>query len=293
MRPETLRCWCGLGCLVNILLASSIAAAPRQAATAKPVPRSTTPPQSRAASPTAPSYVTAPFDISVRKLPANYRGHSIAAVFDRLLRTGEKGEFETSAEYAKRLPRSKPGERWAFVLDGPVIEYDADAEEFSVFVFENENRFFESGRSIPIRTITVHEIATGARTYRATNAFGAAVDVKAVSSTRYELGLYGQVPGKGKPIYHKYVVPVVRAQAEQLKQRLGVLFICDPNPLNDEDSVASTGLAASAATFQEPIERSVEFRYLDVTMVSVWLFNKSTGQVLVRDDKFALGDTVR
>ncbi len=98
------------------------------------------------------SYSTVPFDDTWKSLPQSYNGHDIVAVHKSLSKILEikKDEFETEEQYKERRKKAwqktiignmNADDKFAFVLDNPQKEYDA---ENSRFIFEIK-RFEHNG----------------------------------------------------------------------------------------------------------------------------------------------------
>lgn len=227
-----------------------------------------------------------PFDDTVAKLPAAFAGNTVEWVLKN--RTiPAKGEFETSAEYNQRLEKFK-SELYAFVPNEPEnFDYDADTETFAAEIYPGITDV-HSRSGWYFRPFDVHRTKLSEATYVGSNAFGAKALV-----TKTKSKLTQVVISETEDILHhsfdsidiSFKLP--RDTARSVKPNLRIAFICSPKPEQFEPATPSdvkgaTGYAISDATIDSPTESWTYYVALRADLRQIWVFDRSTGQVLGR-----------
>jgi len=238
----------------------------KNAATAKP-----------SATAAAPVYDTKPFDTSASKLPVRYRGHSFRKIYETVVLVPPKGEFETTAEFEQRSRRTLDGLH-ALVLQDVKSTYNADEEVMAVQVETTE---FHPGLGVEREAGYVVEARkVSERKYPASNAFGASV---IVTETSFETS--GIIPKPG-PLSGgaTFQINVPRADAQRLKPDLRALAVVR---IGDEQQPPfgkgeANGFRFAEAKIDSPSEVNVMEFLLRAEVADLWVFNRSTGQVLAK-----------
>ncbi|MDO9592360.1 MAG: hypothetical protein Q7I98_04095, partial [Erysipelotrichaceae bacterium] len=194
------------------------------------------------------------------KLLPNYEGNDIVelqSIFTKKA-PSTKDEFETTAEYEKKIASIVTYDIYAFKLDPyssyssglTVHSYDADTKKIKIAIKTKPlSRYdFEDCRSSMIIKNIDHGITSS---YVGTNAFGAKVLVKTVRKTEYGIALTNQnefgisdYDGHGE-IYKKtgltdsflplkgerrldYEFSMEPNEAKTMKDNIGILILCKP-----------------------------------------------------------------
>jgi hypothetical protein len=214
------------------------------------------------------------FDVTQRKLPPQFAGDDIRALFSG----APRGEFESSADYAART--AIPEGTYAFVVRGAEIRYDADRQQFAVAV--DHYNFFDPAESmdrIPCVVVDATEPVVG--TYVAANAFGAQMQVTAKTWTQWA------VVRNGRSRLHVLNLPVPRDQAPAVKESLAVLLICRlgaKSRIPARFESGATGHFHHTPTRDVPADNNIDQFAVRGEVLAYWLFDRNTGNVLARYD---------
>lgn len=148
---------------------------------------------------TAPSgYSNVPFNASVEKLPALYRGADPVALYNALVqrrKRSAKGEFETSERYRQRIQREEGtpllghiGLNSVMAFEIPDLEtsFDADAQTLLAVISLGYPKI-GVGPALDKRSLELKFKPDPTTTYVGSNAFGVKVVVKRQRSSSYGL----------------------------------------------------------------------------------------------------------
>lgn len=252
-----------------------------------------------------------PFDIKTEKLPPNYKGTDIAKLYAILAKKAplKKEEFETTAEYEKKIAEAVPGDIYAFKIDAgsilhglSVSPYDADTQKFQISL-ETEwlSKFtFKDYRA----SFIVKTIDKGSHSYVGSNAFGATREVTSFSATQYGLALVNQQDfGSSRHDDNKYniktpltsirevsiTIQIPPDKAKTLKYNIGVLLLCKPALYkpdieelfkNEGNDLIFESYDSSQATIDSPTSHLYERKYINVEILAIWIYDIRTGEVI-------------
>jgi len=143
-----------------------------------------------------PSYQQLPPVLSSVRLPPNYKGNDIEKVYTELSqKMPPKGEFETTEKYEKRIQSVNIESTFVFLQDSPFwfFSYDTDSRLLTVELHvtsvkaipEHKKADSYLYRYVWRNFLEVKEIGQETKTYKATNVFGATVEVKKYTGTEY------------------------------------------------------------------------------------------------------------
>ncbi|MFN5953940.1 MAG: hypothetical protein ACK6A9_11905 [Dolichospermum sp.] len=233
--------------------------------------------QDKSKKPSKTKYLTVPYNESIR-ITTDFLGHDLKAIIDVLTKRKEffkKGEFETTQEFNERINREqiKPilgtvtlDSKLAFVAQKYFLldvktSYDADSNLFSIEI-PSSYEAYEEGYSLDSQIVDLGK-------YKASNAYGATVEVKEINYTTWVL-----FPGR---VIEKQNIQLTmnRDAAINLKDNMGVMFICKiikSDPIDKQSRL-------SEPTFQDPREILFLKYRLRVEIMEIKIFNKSTGSV--------------
>lgn len=219
-------------------------------------------------------------DAKIKKSPANFSGTSIQAAF-RKFYVRPKGEFEATSQYEARI-KQLPWGIYAFVVPTRFtdIAYDADGEMLSVVPMAVSPAIgFDRSSDAGIELARENERT---RKYAASNALGASIVVE-----EYAYSSFSLITDVDSLPVLTYAIP--RSRAAALKDQVRVLAVVglDENSFigpSHEVLKDSTGFRHTKPTFDDPTEVTISDHSLRAQVLELWLFNRSTGEVLGRFD---------
>jgi hypothetical protein len=251
------------------------------------------------------SYSAKPFD---GKVPSHFMGNDVRQIVLSLEAHGisGKGEFETSAEYQRRLnsledlpiagtltrkstigiviPSARDNHLDYTYNSDLIISYDADKEQMHVNLISGKT--MKPGETDDPRSLAI--IWGGNeptfRTYMGSNSFGVKIKVSEERSLVY--GIAFDVPdgtwrgesdlsGTGKGINFSFKLPVERAKV--MKSRLRALVIC-----RIKDGEVMEGFEHLKPTLEAPNDVFTTYKYLHIQPSEVWIFDYETGEVFTK-----------
>lgn len=248
-----------------------------------------------------------PFDVSTKKLPPNFTGHNIKALYAELSKRqsrAEKGEFETTTEFESRVKR----EADAPILGGLPVDstlafklmnasgetvYDADAQTLTLaLALGKPIKEYESVEYM--RELSVeYEIAKD--TYQASNAMGAQIDVTRHRGKNYNLAFANfptfQVKRYLNSITRKlgYTSDIHKIDAIVIEMSMDV-----PTAKRVRDTLAALAIVRlvkpytfegtfyDKPTFNRPEEFFVQSFYLNVEVLELWVYDTATGEIYAK-----------
>jgi len=289
--------------------------------TGAPAPKSATPkpsqtkPSSPAKSPTprpsatptvstppAIQYSRVPFDKSVAKVPANFKGHDVVALFAALsAKLAGKGEFETTEAYNSRIAevltqpitgQLTPQSSMALVVDltpggeYPDLKYDADTQLLQVKEYMGEVPYDLGDYDVRTKQ---RVISTGRETrkvldvYEASNGYGAKADVVKTESQTYDLIMLNpkqfgfkrsETDYLGDRQHIEFDLTMDVPTAQKVKPNLDLLIIFQIAP-------PYVGKAKRYFTpkINSPFDTTIHQHYVYVNVSEIWLYDSKTGEV--------------
>jgi len=247
--------------------------------------------------------IAASFDQTSWSLPPKFQGDDPKRMANRFSNV-TKSEFETTAQFEQRKQAAAPSGDLVFVIPPAPFEtktgweakYDADAQKLRIIV-----RFYgyvEDDHQRHVNTLELRSEAYSAGEHLATNAFGAVTEVSSSVGQRYGIAVSPDhwlfekhIMENGHkfeadnlsdlPIYRLNVsMPAEKAAA--LKPNLSLLFVCR---LTEPKLI--TQLGGHEATLDAPYESAISSEYFPVEVKQVWVYDLSSGKVLLKRDATA------
>lgn len=233
------------------------------------------------------SYSVQQFNPAITTLPVKFRGHDPSMIFKRLeerQRTLKKDEFETTESYRQRIQAQAsrpflgvltPLDIFAFVIDKPESEYDADKQ--ILHLRAKSSSLILGGKGKMSMTCKATKVESA---YLGTNAFGTKVRVKQTLIQVYaiEFENYQQFPIFRMDLEHAgfFVDLSLKSQnARNLKENLRFLLVCRMAAPYTTDNTS----VVHSATFESPHENILSAYSLNTELLEVWLFDSTTGEV--------------
>lgn len=236
-----------------------------------------------------------PFQMGKGGLPQNYLGHSPIDVLSALLdrsRPMEKGEFETTEAYRKRIQqvRQKPilgsttiSDLLAFsvIPDEETVRllYNADTQTFSVSIKP------ESSPNYQGPSLNLFSDSRQVGSFIGRNAFNRSTRVTVRRNTSLRMACLNYF-FEGMFLDSRFLekcsvsVPIPLNVAKETKSRLRVLLIGNTIPVSGV--YARSFSEVIEATLQEPVQNR-NFEYLFYFVIrDVWVFDFGTGEVFSR-----------
>jgi FKBP-type peptidyl-prolyl cis-trans isomerase len=242
-------------------------------------------------------YSQVSFDVSIRQLPAHFKGHDIALLYKAFEKMGttEKSEYETTEHFNRRLSalRTKPvagsittRSTLAFVRSDLDSVYDADVHllEISLPVSEGSSTATSGDlgdhRTLP--SIVVKSTST-TRLYIGSNAFGASARIEDIADTKFKVAFTNDEFPIQKGGYADAAIPIELKMnaddARHLKKAMSALIICS---MNDEPRTFERNRIAHTATLEFPFDQSYSDYGLNTRLLAVWFFDSSSGKVYAK-----------
>ena len=247
-------------------------------------------------------YLTSAFDIDSSDVGPRFRGHDIVGIINRLRNypaLAEKSEFESSREYDARKATVQsmkivgdmiPDSHFAFVVEGnaypyhlsPTFDYDADAQLMKVTLWSAEQEFHLGNDVRKMQTVSIHSVSEQGRSYLASNAFGATVQVSNSSIRQYGLSFEAESwvfrrSTSGFDLHFEGIIRMSSDDARRLRPNLEFLIVCK---LTDPWYLGS--LHTDAATFDFPEQITIRGQFLQAAVEQLWVVDRQTGNVIAK-----------
>lgn len=252
------------------------------------------------------------FDISIEKLPTNYKGTDISALYSMLSKKIpiNKNEFESTVEYENKLSELVSNNTFAFKLSPTefnyaggmnVAPYNADKEQYQISIraVALSNYTFQDYRS----SIIVQTLNRSTSSYIGSNAFGAKRNVKDFKDSQYGLAFVNKNDFGNKEYEYAYSlasaldsnrifnfeIGVSPNKAKILKNNIASLLLCklalydakikEPHRNIGNNLFFKTNYYIQA-TIDNPNSILHERNYINVEMLEIWIYDTSTGIIL-------------
>lgn len=245
---------------------------------------------------------TVPFDINTEKLPPAYKGNDIAKLYSDFVKRAplEREEFETTAEYEKKIVSVLPDAIYAFKLDtdysdyAKIHPYDADANKFKIELSTHALSLytFEDQRA---SIIIVHKLHKSSDSYIGSNAFGATRLVESYEGLQYGIALVNQNNFGNQSSYiggyrtTNTEIDIPLDKAKQLKGNIGILLLCKSSLHRSNAKMKYRGndfifekKYSVGATINSPTSLSYEQKFLNVEVLAIWIYDFRTGEIILK-----------
>jgi hypothetical protein len=252
------------------------------------------------------------FDINVEKLPPDFKGVDIAKLFTLLSKKAplKKEEFETTAEYEKKVRAAITDDIYAFKLDTDISPffstplvihpYDADTQKLRIDIIMCDLSESNSRVSVVIKDV---EIDRGS--YVGSNAFGVKVLVHTATHIQYGIALVNQQvfylhiqdPSFSTRMSPTYITATIQLEippekARRLKNNIGVILLCKPSLyvstgqslLESGNSLVFRDRKSSKATIDSPYSDHTDRSFINVEVLSIWIYEINTGSILLKQE---------
>lgn len=247
------------------------------------------------------------FDVGAEKLPPNYKGADVARLYALLTKKAPKGksEFETTAEYEKRIAEIAFDDIYALKIESAydfrgltIHPYDADLQKIQIIL---ETEPLSDYSSLDYRSsLLIKGADRASSSYVGSNAYGAKLEVKDFTATHYGIALVNQVDFGDIGYKHssnkilesvrelKVEIHVPPDKAKVLKESVGVLILCKPALYRANSKIIPTRendltfeqFNSSKATIDKPESHFFQRKYINVEVLGVWVYDIRTGEVL-------------
>ena len=224
----------------------------------------------------APVAIGAPLLLSLERLPTNYPGDAIEAVVASL-KTGAKGEFETTTQYNSRVASIRPNRTYSFWLDREIVRrYDADRQILKISV-PTGCVYVGDNADCNVASLAVKFVESKDAQYVGTNAFGASTVVSSVRRNTYALFL------KRSTLSVDFDLSMQPEQARATKTDVDVLVTVGPGTETAWPFVIE-GSSSSSATLASPLDSHEAYQYITLPLVTAWLASRASGQIFAKYD---------
>jgi hypothetical protein len=234
------------------------------------------------------TFSTMPFDNSARRLPPNYRGHSLINVWAALHKRGQqfrKSEYETSEAWNSRSEKLKARpligsasmlSQFAFQAYDVDAFYNADAETISVTV-SPVDALYDKMNGIPLpafRSILGWKNIAQLGSFVGSNAFGVKRRIRAEVEQFY----FMTFPETQLNLADTFTIENVGAErARLIKPQIRVLIV---GKLQEPYMGVSSDQID--ATLSDPVQTTSHDLYLYFKPEAIWFYNLRTGEVYHR-----------
>jgi hypothetical protein len=241
-----------------------------------------------------------PFDKSIEKLPPNFKGSDIVKLFSTLKKKAplKKAEFETTADYEKKISAAVTDDVYAFKLASDaygqplkIQPYNADTQKLQIDIETTalSQYLFEGYRA----SMIIKDINGPSRSYIGSNAFGADVLVDSYSGTLYGIALVNQTDFATNNYNVRTInllLDMPPEKAKSLKNNIGILLLCKPTlyrpnakmTLCEGNDLVFEDTSYSGATIDNPTSLSYERKFINVEVLSIWVYETNTGSILFK-----------
>lgn len=256
-----------------------------------------------------------PFDMQTEKLPPNFKGTDIVKLYTIFAKKAplEKAEFETTADYEKKIKAAVTDDVYAFKLKpeiggiyGLTIQpYDADTQKLQINLETISLSTIQGYRA----SMIIKDIARGSRSYIGSNAFGAKVLVTSYRATQYGIVLvnqkdfgpshYDDNQDKIKTEYTRLMesvrtinleIKMPPEKAKTLKNNVGVLIVCKPAlyksnakmELHGVNNLIFEDTYDTRATINNPTSLSYDRKFINVEVLAIWVYKINSGSILLK-----------
>lgn len=237
-----------------------------------------------------------PFDINTEKLPPNFTGTDIVKLYNTLLVKVplKKDEFETADDYEKKIMAIVKDDVYTFKLDPDiwtyglkVHPYDAESQDLKIDI-----NTFSLNEYMSTASIIVKNVAGTVKSNIGSNAFGVKVLVKKYTGKQYGIALTNEndfgtsefPPGYiGRYSGHRkmsFTFAIPPDKARTLKNNIRVLLLCKLRP--DRNELIFKDAYIVEPTIDEPQKLVYDRKYINVEMLSVWVYEVNTGTILLK-----------
>jgi hypothetical protein len=183
---------------------------------------------------------------------------------------------------------------YAFVIEqspgdypGVWTAYAADSAKFNIAIRpEDYFRVTEDGRRKLYFAFPVSSKVSES-SHLASNAFGAAKEVRETLRTAYQLRIEAKakaVAGALLPAVEisslatRVAIPIPLDEARETKSNIRALAVCTLVP----PFVSRRALSILEATFDSPLSVSHHYNYLNVDLLAIWIYNYESGAVYAK-----------
>jgi hypothetical protein len=262
-----------------------------------------------------PKYLNVPFDLNIDRIPLPCSGHDVEQIyeaFDKRKKAERKDEFETTEQYQRRLTEQsgKPffgqigsDSVLAFVVDTS-SEYDADSQTLMISIIPSavwlSSQTDKSRLALKVKPGKVTKTKSTGQ-----NAYGAKADIQETHVIMFNLAVHNaanfetenildessksilQEPDMQKMSpqrleYWKKLAFVHRLkmkpeEAREAKRKISALILAKQVPPH-----ISYGEMFSKATLKDPSQFSAQIYYVDVDLVQIWVYDKTTGEIMAK-----------
>lgn len=228
-------------------------------------------------------YSTTPFDMTIERLPKNYKGHNILDIYQKLTPPRSKGEFEKTEEYEGRIARWKEStilgkittkDNLAFEIseflapDTLTAEYDADKELLTVMLLF-ENQYFPN----KARWLEIFYRSKNLGSHTGITRMGVKFRVTSHIGTSVGLAVKEQIQTIS------ITKPYSRDEARSIKNTIRAYAIATLEEPYKVDASTST-----TASLDDPDEWLKQHFGLYVSLKAIWFVNTKTGEVFAKSE---------
>jgi len=229
--------------------------------------------------------VGAPFDSNIEKIPQNFKGNNIVALYKKLS-IAPQGEFESRDQYMERV-KSVTGETYAFVIENADIKYNPNRQVFEISIPSNLDKSYTFS-SPGIRFAVYPESSRKfIKSYDGVNNFGVRATIREYVEHKYGIILFE------KTRFINMSLPMDIEIAKERSKNLKVILVANthfnsiPEPIHiPSNAIISkakgkpTHLEYKTPTTSSPTEVTTFYYSIRANVNGFWVYDSKSGEIL-------------
>lgn len=193
---------------------------------------------------------------------------------DNISTESKRGEFETSAEYKKRMSSIEKNQNgFIIILKTHDYEFKYDIDK-QMYKYDGGGYIYDNCMEIINNVITINK-----GSYNGTNIFGLNTQVNKEREENYGIKIIGLNKKFKKNYSFAFSFKMNPESAKKLKDNMCVML--DVVPVKNKGSYTTYNLSWHSPTFSEPVDRESEKRLINVKLKKIYILDKRTFDVVV------------
>ena len=222
-------------------------------------------------------------DLNANYLPPEYKGDNLDELINKFEKISIKDEYETTSSHISRLQNAVDNNIYAFMreIEFKLIEYNADSQILSISFIPT---FTNSKEHLLYFLISSKLKNTG--NYTGENAYGVSRDVKEYNEEETALLVNSSINKEAATS-----INITNIKPEEARKvgglnymNMGIMYICKIHNPSGLDKIAFEDSDFLKATITRPSEYTITRHFLNVDLYQVWVFDKTSGKVLTKQN---------
>ena len=242
-----------------------------------------------------------PFNINVEKLSPNFAGADIVKLFSMLSKKApfKKEEFETTADYEKKIIAAVTDDVYAFKLPDDnffyglnISPYNADTQKLPIKIKTQYMDDWENVATIILKTIDEKH-----QSYIGADATGVKSKVNKYTGKKYGIAIENKKEfgsGNGGSLEARRTIDteieISPNKAKDLKGNIGAIILCKlklhtqigrGRGLQDNNLIIQS-LLNIEPTIEIPISSHYDTNFVNVEALSIWIYDIRNGEIILK-----------